>query len=105
MAYRDPANTNERGAYVPHHWWFNKNNCYITSFSEAGVGGECSTGWWKTDTYDSMTRAKTSWVYWEAWRGLDPAGSSGRGQMYVCHDYAWASDPCSGSYYLRGADY
>lgn len=103
-AHRDPANTNERGAYVPHHWWFNKNSCYITSFSDSGGSIGCSEGWWKTGTTETP-RAKLSWAYYETWKGLDPAGSSGRGQMYVCHDYAWATDPCSSGYYLRGNDY
>jgi hypothetical protein len=58
FAYRDPANTNERGAYVPHHWWFNKNSCYVSSWSDRGGSVSCPTGWWKVGTYDGMTRAR-----------------------------------------------
>ncbi|MFD0207167.1 MULTISPECIES: hypothetical protein [Saccharothrix] len=102
MQYRDPANSDSNGAYVDHDWYFNSNQCYVSSYSTSGGGIACSQGWWGAGSYDSMDRAGDSnWKYWEAWRAIDPTGTSGRGAMRACVDFSWATDPCSAAI-LRG---
>src|SRR5690349_18478811 len=104
-AHRDPnGNTSERGAYVNHAWYFDGNNCYVTSLSDSGGSIGCSTGWWSQGTTHTPDTESKSWQYYETWHVIDPTGSSGRAGMSACFDRVLASDYCSGTIY-RGANY
>jgi hypothetical protein len=92
-----------RGAFAEVQWWSHSNNCYITSYSSPGIS--CSTGWWLSGSPVQTDRTVSdSYVSWDMWWNLDPAGSSGRGQFKGCLDVAFGFDTCTASV-LRGSDY
>jgi hypothetical protein len=98
-------NGGDRGAFTQHTWYSNGNYCYVNSFSNAGGGVACQTGWHKKGSNNSGSNASSSWKYWETWGGVDPTGNSGRGQMKTCWNVVSAPDSCAGGSYLRGAKY
>jgi hypothetical protein len=92
------------GAYMAVAWYSNANRCYVTSYSSAGGSISCSQGWWGDGTYETGRTISDSYVYWEVWNALDPAGDSGRGSFRGCLDISLATDKCTASI-LRGSVY
>ncbi|GMA23415.1 hypothetical protein GCM10025864_11740 [Luteimicrobium album] len=98
--------TYDRGGYTRENWYWNGSYCYVSSFSSAGAGASCVSGWHPDGhTNSGSNNSTTTWQYWEDWIGLDPEGNSGRAKIQTCFNVKAAPDSCSSTYYLRGSEY
>lgn len=97
--WRDRAPGNGRAVYTHVNWAKNGTYCYISGIGD-GAQASCGSGWNGYGSTRSKDIQDSSW--WFSWhnKAYDPYSDSIRGQLQVCEDISWQSDPCSGSRFL-----
>jgi hypothetical protein len=97
--WRDRAAGNGRSVYTSVNWAKNGTFCYLSGIGE-GAQASCGSGWNGYGSTRSQNIQDSSWWFSYHNKSYDLYSDSIRGQLRVCEDISFQTDPCSGSRYL-----